>query len=89
MTSLTIIGGGRAGSEAAWQAAQLGLKVRLYEMRPAIPAGVLKNELRGLNSTLLDCAEAATLPAGWVKIPQALRLRLDFVIIRNSRKGRL
>ncbi len=34
MTTLTIVGGGLAGSEAAWQAAQRGLKVRLYEMRP-------------------------------------------------------
>jgi methylenetetrahydrofolate--tRNA-(uracil-5-)-methyltransferase len=90
MTSLTIIGGGLAGSEAAWQAAQRGLQVRLYEMRPARPtgahltgdlaelvcsnslgsnlpdraSGVLKNELRQLNSMLLECAEAAALPAG-------------------------
>jgi methylenetetrahydrofolate--tRNA-(uracil-5-)-methyltransferase len=33
----TIIGGGLAGSEAAWQAAQRGVKVRLYEMRPSRP----------------------------------------------------
>jgi methylenetetrahydrofolate--tRNA-(uracil-5-)-methyltransferase len=90
MTSLTIIGGGLAGSEAAWQAAQRGLRVLLYEMRPANPtgahltgdlaelvcsnslgsnlpdraSGVLKNELRQLNSMLLECAEAASLPAG-------------------------
>ncbi len=31
---LIIIGGGLAGSEAAWQAARRGVKVRLYEMRP-------------------------------------------------------
>src|SRR5919108_4767943 len=31
---ITIIGGGLAGSEAAWQIAQLGERVRLYEMRP-------------------------------------------------------
>jgi methylenetetrahydrofolate--tRNA-(uracil-5-)-methyltransferase len=31
---LTVIGGGLAGSEAAWQAAQRGLPVVLYEMRP-------------------------------------------------------
>ncbi len=31
---LIVIGGGLAGSEAAWQAAQRGVKVRLYEMRP-------------------------------------------------------
>jgi len=87
---LTIIGGGLAGSEAAWQAVQRGLKVRLYEMRPKVPtgahqtgdlaelvcsnslgsnlpdraSGVLKNELRLLRSMLLECAEAAALPAG-------------------------
>jgi methylenetetrahydrofolate--tRNA-(uracil-5-)-methyltransferase len=90
MTEIIVIGGGLAGSEAAWQAAQHGLKVRLYEMRPTNPtgahlsgdlaelvcsnslgsnladraSGVLKNELRKLNSMLLDCAEEAALPAG-------------------------
>jgi methylenetetrahydrofolate--tRNA-(uracil-5-)-methyltransferase len=32
--SVTVIGGGLAGCEAAWQIARLGEKVRLYEMRP-------------------------------------------------------
>ncbi|MCE9647592.1 MAG: methylenetetrahydrofolate--tRNA-(uracil(54)-C(5))-methyltransferase (FADH(2)-oxidizing) TrmFO [Chloroflexi bacterium] len=90
MTDITIIGGGLAGCEAAWQVAQSGIKVRLYEMRPAHPtgahlsgdlaelvcsnslgsnlsdraSGVLKNELRLLNSMLLECAEATALPAG-------------------------
>ncbi|UQF24376.1 FADH(2)-oxidizing methylenetetrahydrofolate--tRNA-(uracil(54)-C(5))-methyltransferase TrmFO [Vagococcus lutrae] len=31
---VTIIGAGLAGSEAAWQAANAGVKVTLYEMRP-------------------------------------------------------
>lgn len=31
---LTIIGGGLAGSEAAWQAANQGISIKLYEMRP-------------------------------------------------------
>jgi methylenetetrahydrofolate--tRNA-(uracil-5-)-methyltransferase len=35
--SITVIGGGLAGSEAAWQAAARGLRVRLYEMRPLRP----------------------------------------------------
>jgi methylenetetrahydrofolate--tRNA-(uracil-5-)-methyltransferase len=87
---ITIIGGGLAGSEAAWQAAQNNIKVKLYEMRPSNPtgahlsgdlaelvcsnslgsnlsdraSGVLKNELRHLNSMLLECAEATALPAG-------------------------
>ncbi len=90
LPELTLIGGGLAGSEAAWQAAQRGLRVRLYEMRPEVntgahvtadfaelvcsnslgsnlpdrASGLLKNELRRLGSMLLDCAEAAALPAG-------------------------
>jgi len=39
MADLIVIGGGLAGSEAAWQAAQRGLQVRLYEMRPATSTG--------------------------------------------------
>jgi methylenetetrahydrofolate--tRNA-(uracil-5-)-methyltransferase len=39
MPTLTIIGGGLAGSEAAFQAARRGLQVRLYEMRPSTPTG--------------------------------------------------
>lgn len=39
MSHLTIIGGGLAGSEAAWQAAQHGIQVHLYEMRPARTTG--------------------------------------------------
>ena len=35
-TDLTIIGGGMAGSEAAWQAANAGLRVRIVEMRPKV-----------------------------------------------------
>jgi methylenetetrahydrofolate--tRNA-(uracil-5-)-methyltransferase len=87
---LTVIGGGLAGCEAAWQAAEKGLQVRLFEMRPVKntgahtssdlaelvcsnsfgstlndrPSGILKNELRSLNSLLLECAEATSLPAG-------------------------
>jgi methylenetetrahydrofolate--tRNA-(uracil-5-)-methyltransferase len=39
MPSLIVIGGGLAGSEAAWQAAQRGIKVKLYEMRPRQTTG--------------------------------------------------
>src|SRR5882672_6473562 len=34
MNEITIIGGGLAGVEAAWQAAKAGERVRLFEMRP-------------------------------------------------------
>ncbi len=34
LDDLIVIGGGLAGTEAAWQAAELGVRVKLYEMRP-------------------------------------------------------
>jgi methylenetetrahydrofolate--tRNA-(uracil-5-)-methyltransferase len=34
MNEIIVIGGGLAGVEAAWQAAERGARVRLYEMRP-------------------------------------------------------
>jgi methylenetetrahydrofolate--tRNA-(uracil-5-)-methyltransferase len=87
---LVVIGGGLAGAEAAWQAAQQGASVRLFEMRPAVrtPAhqtdflaelvcsnslksespedasGLLKVEMRALDSLILRCAEAHRVPAG-------------------------
>ena len=90
MPDLVVIGGGLAGTEAAWQAAQGGLQVMLYEMRPrqATPAhvsdrlaelvcsnslgsklvdrapGLLKEELRSLDSLILACADATAVPAG-------------------------
>ena len=39
MNDLIVIGGGLAGSEAAYQAAQQGLRVKLYEMRPSLQTG--------------------------------------------------
>jgi methylenetetrahydrofolate--tRNA-(uracil-5-)-methyltransferase len=87
---LIVIGGGLAGSEAAWQAANRGVKVHLYEMRPNMTtgahqsanlaelvcsnslgsnlpdraSGILKNELRMLDSLLIRCADVSTIPAG-------------------------
>src|ERR671922_2682883 len=39
-----IIGGGLAGSEAAWQAASLGVRVVIHEMRPVRPTAVHKTD---------------------------------------------
>ena len=36
MEKVTVIGAGLAGSEAAWQLAEMGVPVKLAEMRPAI-----------------------------------------------------
>jgi methylenetetrahydrofolate--tRNA-(uracil-5-)-methyltransferase len=40
MSQIRIIGGGLAGSEAAWQAASMGLRVQLHEMRPVVSTAV-------------------------------------------------
>jgi len=42
--SILIIGGGLAGSEAAWQAASRGVRVTLHEMRPVKPTLVHKTD---------------------------------------------
>ena len=39
MADLIIVGGGLSGCEAAWQAAQRGISVTLYEMRPILSTG--------------------------------------------------
>ena len=41
---VTIVGGGLAGSEAAWQAASAGVPVTLIEMRPVTPTAVHKTD---------------------------------------------
>ena len=44
MARVHIVGGGLAGSEAAWQAASRGVSVVLYEMRPVRPTAVHKTD---------------------------------------------
>ncbi len=87
---ITIIGGGLAGTEAAYQIAKKGIKVKLYEMKPIkfSPAhsnkdlaeivcsnsfksnlltnacGLLKEELRRLDSLLIKIADETSVPAG-------------------------
>jgi len=87
---IVIIGGGLAGSEAAWQAANRGAKVTLYEMRPKEMTqahktgglaelvcsnslgsadflnapGILKEEMRRLNSLIIRVADEVRVPAG-------------------------
>ena len=85
-----VIGAGLAGAEAAWQLAQRGISVELYEMKPhkKSPAhhtdtfaelvcsnslrgdkienavGLLKEELRRLDSLIISCADATRVEAG-------------------------
>ena len=46
MAPIHVIGGGLAGSEAAWQAAEMGVPVMLHEMRPAV--GTFAHKTGGL-----------------------------------------
>lgn len=87
---ITIIGGGLAGSEAAYQIAKSGINVKLYEMKPCKfsaahsnsncaeivcsnsfksnlhtnACGLLKEELRMLDSLLIKIADETSVPAG-------------------------
>lgn len=87
---ITVIGGGLAGTEAAYQIAKRGIKVRLYEMKPVKfteahsnkdlaeivcsnsfksnlitnACGLLKEELRKLDSLLIKVADKTQVPAG-------------------------
>jgi methylenetetrahydrofolate--tRNA-(uracil-5-)-methyltransferase len=60
---INIVGGGLAGSEAAWQAARRGLRVRLFEMRPNRTTGAHRTgdlaELVCSNSLKSDVADTA------------------------------
>lgn len=88
--TVTVVGGGLAGSEAAWQLAKRGISVDLYEMRPTkmTPAhktgelaelvctnsmrsnqlsnavGLMKEEMRQLDSLVLKAADKTQVPAG-------------------------
>ena len=85
--TITIVGGGLAGCEAAWQAAKSGVRVDLVEMKPirfspAHKSGLL-GELVCSNSLRADSVENA---AGLLK--EELR-RLDSLIIRSADKTRV
>ncbi|NJP36364.1 FADH(2)-oxidizing methylenetetrahydrofolate--tRNA-(uracil(54)-C(5))-methyltransferase TrmFO [Alkalicoccus luteus] len=88
--SVNVVGAGLAGSEAAWQLAERGIQVDLYEMRPVRQTaahhtdkfaelvcsnslrgnsltnavGVLKEEMRQLNSVIIRAADECAVPAG-------------------------
>ena len=87
---ITVIGGGLAGCEAAYQISKAGIKVKLYEMKPikfseahsnenlaeivcsnsfksnllTNACGLLKEELRRLDSLLIKTADKTSVPAG-------------------------
>ncbi len=58
--SLTIIGAGLAGCEAAWQAAKQGIQVKLYEMRPLVETGAHQTD--GLAELVCSNSLGSNLP---------------------------
>jgi methylenetetrahydrofolate--tRNA-(uracil-5-)-methyltransferase len=84
---IVVIGGGLAGSEAAWQASRRGLAVRLYEMRPAVNTDAHQTaELAELVcSNSLKSDQEATAPH---LLKQELRL-LDSLLIRIADEVRV
>lgn len=65
---ISVVGGGFAGSEAAWAAAQRGAKVRLYEMRPKRPTGAHQTtHLAELVCSNSFKSKLPTSPAGQLK----------------------
>ncbi|GIV80527.1 MAG: methylenetetrahydrofolate--tRNA-(uracil-5-)-methyltransferase TrmFO [Litorilinea sp.] len=85
--TITIIGGGLAGSEAAWQIANRGLKVRLYEMRPArsTPAHVTDR----LAELVCSNSMGSTLPDRALGMLKNEMLRMGSFIIRTAFKHAL
>src|SRR5437667_10059149 len=59
-----VIGGGLAGSEAAWQVARMGARVKLYEMRPQLrtPAHTTDKLAEIVCSNSLKTDEPGTAP---------------------------
>ncbi len=82
-----IVGGGLAGSEAAWQAAEMGADVTIHEMRPVRPTAVHKTdglaELVCSNSFRADKLDNAV---GLIK--EEMR-RLGSVVMRSADRARV
>ena len=82
-----VIGGGLAGSEAAWQLAERGIRVRLFEMRPVrMPPAHVTGNLGELVCSNSLGADKPTSPAGILK--QELR-RLGSLIMRCADRSRV
>lgn len=87
MNPIRIIGGGLAGCEAAWQAAQAGVDVVLYEMRPEkqTPAHKTGDFAELVCSNSLKSESEGTAP--WL-LKQELR-RLDSLLMRSAAAARV
>src|SRR5438132_1099071 len=84
---IVIVGGGLAGSEAAWQIARRGFKVRLYEMRPVKPTLAHKTDCLAeiVCSNSFKSDQEGTAP--WL-LKEELKL-LDSLLMKIARETRV
>jgi methylenetetrahydrofolate--tRNA-(uracil-5-)-methyltransferase len=80
--TITIIGGGLAGCEAAWQLAQRGFQVRLYEMRPVRPTEAHVTDR--LAELVCSNSMGSTLPDRALGILKNEMLRMGSLIIQTA-----
>ena len=85
--TITIIGGGLAGTEAAWQAANRGVHVTLYEMRPKRPTPAHVTDR--LAELVCSNSMGSTLPDRALGILKNEMLRMGSLIIRTAYKHAL
>ena len=85
--TVTVVGGGLAGTEAAWQLAQRGFSVRLYEMRPVrqTPAHVTDR----LAELVCSNSMGSTLPDRALGMLKNEMLRMGSFVIRTAFKHAL
>ncbi len=87
MKTVQIIGAGLAGCEAAFQAAEAGAPVELYEMRPAVRSAAHKTDAFGelVCSNSLKSEQESSAP--WL-LKQEMR-RLDSLLMRSANAARV
>jgi len=84
---ITVIGGGLAGSEAAWQIASSGVKTRLYEMRPARPTAAHASDRLAEIVCSNSLKSNQPFNASWL-LKEELR-RMDSLLIRIADSTRV
>ncbi len=85
--TVTVVGGGLAGTEAAWQLAQRGIPVRLFEMRPARPTPAHVTDR--LAELVCSNSMGSTLPDRALGILKNEMLTLGSFVIRTAFKHAL
>ena len=84
-TRVLVVGGGLAGTEAAWQLAEAGIDVVLAEMRPSRPTPVHRGSL--LAELVCSNSLRGDAPTNAVGVLKAEMEELDSLIVRTARQA--